>query len=65
MELESCILRPGEAANYLSKSISTLARWRVEGHGPPYIQLGVKAIGYRRKDIDDWLQGQIKYSTSG
>lgn len=43
-----------DAANYLGLSISTLARYRRVGGGPPYIYRG--RVFYYKADLDQWLQ---------
>ena len=39
-------------ANY-----STLAKWRHAKIGPPYIRLG-KRVGYRGRDLNDWIESR-------
>lgn len=49
-----------EAARYIGMSRSFLAQSRMEGHrlnrtqAPPFIKIG-RAVRYRRKDLDQWL----------
>jgi predicted DNA-binding transcriptional regulator AlpA len=56
-------LRPSEAAAYLRLSISTLAKWRLSGSGPPYSKVG-RAVVYRRHDLDSWLDARQLQNTS-
>ena len=53
-----------EAAEYMNVSVYSVARWRVNGTGPPYLKLGLKTIRYRREDIDNWMMKFIKTSES-
>lgn len=39
-----------EAAQFLSKSVQTLARWKVDGFGPRVTKIGGRAM-YRRADL--------------
>lgn len=48
------LLPEPELADEMSRSRRTLQRWRDEGVGPAYIQIG-KQIFYRRAAIREWL----------
>lgn len=61
---EASILRPPEAAAYLGLTTSTLAKRRLRGEPPVFVRLGVKAVGYRRVDLDAWLVSCRRKSTS-
>ena len=52
------VLRTPAAAAYLSLAASTLEKMRLEGHGPPFVRLGRRAIGYDVQDLDAWLDKQ-------
>jgi len=43
-----------EAAAKLGIHPSTLARWRSEGAGPKYVQMGAR-IMYRESAIEQWI----------
>ena len=58
------ILKTIEAAEYLSVSKAFLERDRWAGAKIPYIKVGSRAVRYRISDLDDYLDGQIKCSTS-
>ena len=58
------ILRPPEAAYYVGLTVSTLAKRRLRGEGPLFVKLGTKAVGYRLRDLDAWLAGNVRRSTS-
>ena len=49
------VLRPREAARYVGVSRATIDRWRKAGKFPKALQLGDQAIGWRRSDLDAWL----------
>ncbi len=48
-------LRAVEAAAYLTVSRSTLAKWRMNGGGPPYHRCGPRIVYYFLEEIDAWL----------
>lgn len=56
-------LDPHGAASYLNTSRATLARWRVQGGGPPFIKMGGR-IRYDVEDLDAWLESRRRRSTS-
>ena len=58
------VLRPPEAARYTGLSQSTLAKRRLKGLEPKYLSLGGRAIGYHLDDLDKWLAGCRRSSTS-
>ncbi|WP_408053264.1 helix-turn-helix transcriptional regulator [Streptomyces sp. CMC78] len=47
-------MTPGEAAEYMGLSVSTLANWRCRNEGPPFVKAG-RAVRYRLADLDRWL----------
>jgi excisionase family DNA binding protein len=50
----SRLLRPKEVADYLGLPEHTLAKWRSERRGPPWMKLE-RLVRYRREDIDEWI----------
>ena len=58
------ILRPPEASAYIGLSESTLAKRRLSGEPPIFVRLGSRSIGYRREDLDVWLESCRRRSTS-
>lgn len=57
------LLPQAQLSQFLNVSVRTLERWRVEGTGPTYIKAGRRVL-YRREDVEVWLSGQIRQSTS-
>ncbi len=57
------ILRTAEAAEYVGLSSSTLEKQRLTGHGPRFVCLGGRAVGYDIQDLDDWLDRQRDNAT--
>ena len=64
MSLTNYRLKPTQAADYLGLKPSTLAKWRVRGDGPRYAKLGRKIVVYETDDLDQWVAGQKRSSTS-
>ena len=58
------LLSPEQAANYLLLSISTLARMRIAGNGPTFVRVSPQRVGYRVSDLDKYLDGRTRTSTS-
>jgi predicted DNA-binding transcriptional regulator AlpA len=58
------VLRAPEAANYTGLSESTLAKRRLEGKPPNFLNLGGRAIGYAIDDLNAWLETCRRRSTS-
>ena len=56
-------LRVREAAAYLNLSKSTLDKLRTAGTGPRYAKAG-RIVVYARADLDAWLAGRVRQSTS-
>ena len=52
----AAVLRPAEAAACLGLSAVTLQRQRTQGEGPKHLRLTARAVGYRRRDLDEWLE---------
>jgi len=48
-------MRAVAAANYLGLSRSTLAKWRMNGAGPPFHRCGPRIVHYYKDEIDAWL----------
>ena len=52
-----------EAAAYIGISASTLNKLRVFGGGPVFLKLG-RRVAYDVADLDRWLDGKRRRSTS-
>ncbi len=49
------LLTPGDVAAYLGVPTGTLANWRYQGVGPPFVHVG-RLVRYRAEDVDTWIQ---------
>ncbi len=57
-------LRAPQAAAYVGLSPSTLAKMRLRGDGPIYSKAGPRVVIYEKADLEAWLDGQKRRSTS-
>ena len=58
------VLRAPEAASYTGLSESTLAKRRLYGLPPAFLNLGGRAVGYAIEDLNSWLDNCRRQSTS-
>ena len=56
------LLTPKETAQRLKLSTSWLAKARMRGDGPPYIELG-RAIRYSETTLLQWMKSRTRTST--
>ena len=57
------LLTPKEAARFMRLSESWLAKARMRGDGPPYVQIG-RAIRYQQSDLITYIGSRRRLSTS-
>jgi predicted DNA-binding transcriptional regulator AlpA len=57
------LLTPKEAARFMRVSESWLAKARMRGDGPPYVQIG-RAIRYQQSDLITYIRSRRRQSTS-
>lgn len=58
------VLRVPEAAKYTGLSESTLAKRRLYGQPPVFLNLGGRAVGYTIDELNRWLDSCRRRSTS-
>ncbi len=58
------LLNTKQAANYLGVSAAFLERDRWAGARIPFVRLGTRSIRYRREDLENFIQLQVRHSTS-
>lgn len=51
----TALLTPRQAAEFLGVPEGTLAQWRSQRRGPPYIKLEARLVRYRAADLETWL----------
>lgn len=54
---------PGETADRIGVTVTTLANWRWRGGGPRYIKAGGR-VRYRLIDLVEWMDERRRTSTS-
>jgi len=57
------LLTTSEAATYISMSKAFLERDRWAGARIPYIKMGSRAVRYRKSDLDEYIDKQVRRST--
>lgn len=61
--MSDTLLDPRQAAEMIGVSPASLARWRVQGDGPPYLKLG-GSVRYRLSSVEQWLTASERRSTA-
>ena len=61
--VDPCMRTP-EAAKYVALAESTLTKMRLTGDGPPFVKVGLRAVAYRKADLDAWIAARVRHSTS-
>jgi predicted DNA-binding transcriptional regulator AlpA len=56
------LISAADAPEYLGIQKQTMSRWRHEGFGPPWVQMG-RLIYYRSSDLRDWIESRLRYNT--
>jgi predicted DNA-binding transcriptional regulator AlpA len=57
------LLRAPELAELLGLTMSTLAKLRCSGKGPPFYKLTNQTVGYRQDEVMEWLSQRRRVST--
>ena len=53
------LLTPAEIAEITGLSIETLAQWRSQRRGIPYVKISRNCVRYRQIDLDQWVGQHI------
>lgn len=59
VSVASRLLTPEEVAEFTGLSVETLAQWRSQGRGVPYVKISRNCVRYRQCDLDGWLAERI------
>jgi predicted DNA-binding transcriptional regulator AlpA len=59
LRLDSRLLSAEEVAAMTGLSVETLAQWRSQGRGIPYIKISRNCVRYRLCDLDGWISERI------
>ena len=57
------LMTPEQAAERLTVSPKTLARWRWAGHGPRFFKIG-RLVRYSESDVQAFITAGVRSSTS-
>ena len=49
------LLRAEDVAEITSLSVETLAQWRSQRRGIPFVKISRNCVRYRQSDLDSWL----------
>jgi excisionase family DNA binding protein len=55
----SRLLSAEEVAEQTGLSVETLAQWRSQKKGMPYVKISRNCVRYRQSDLDGWLAERI------
>jgi excisionase family DNA binding protein len=55
----SRLLTPEDVAEMTGLSVETLAQWRSQKRGIPYVKISRNCVRYRQSDLDGWLSERI------
>lgn len=58
------LLNESEAAAFLGYTIRALQNWRLRGGGPRFVKVSGRSIRYRRRDLNDWVEQRLRFSTA-
>jgi excisionase family DNA binding protein len=53
------LLTPEDVAEFTGLSVETLAQWRSQKRGIPYVKISRNCVRYRQSDLDGWLSERI------
>jgi len=53
------LLTPADVAEITGLSVETLAQWRSQRRGIPYVKISRNCVRYRQVDLDNWIGGRI------
>jgi len=53
------LLTPDQVAAFTGLSVETLAQWRSQRRGIPFLKLSRNVVRYRQSDLDHWLAERI------
>lgn len=53
------LLRAEDVAGITGLSVETLAQWRSQRKGIPFVKLSRNCVRYRQADLDSWLNERI------
>ena len=64
INIQTELLNNQQAAEYISMSEAFLNRDRWKGAEIPFIKIGKRAVRYRKRDLDQFIDSRMRQSTS-
>jgi predicted DNA-binding transcriptional regulator AlpA len=61
----SKLLTAKEVAEATGLSMETLAQWRSQERGIPFVKISRNCVRYRKPDLDMWIQERIVPTSQG
>jgi excisionase family DNA binding protein len=58
------LLTPEDVAEVTGLSTETLAQWRSQRRGIPFLKISRNCVRYRQDDLQQWLQSRLIITTS-
>jgi excisionase family DNA binding protein len=58
-DASSKLLTAEEVAEQTGLSVETLAQWRSQRRGIPFVKISRNCVRYRQCDLDDWVSERI------
>lgn len=59
------LLTAEEVAEITGLSVETLAQWRSQRRGIPYVKISHNCVRYRQSDLDGWVSERIVPTSQG
>jgi excisionase family DNA binding protein len=59
------LLKTEEVAELTGLSVETLAQWRSQQRGIPYVKISRNCVRYRQTDLDSWLAERTVLTDQG
>lgn len=53
------LLTAEDVARVTGLSVDTLAQWRSQRRGIPFVKISHNCVRYRQSDLDDWIERRI------
>jgi hypothetical protein len=58
-------LKPEDAALFIGVAVGTLAQWRSQRRGPPFVKIERRLVRYRLADLEAYLASRFVPLTGG
>lgn len=58
------LLNERDAAAFLGYTVRCLQNWRLRGGGPLFVKVSARSVRYRRRDLLEWIEINLRRTTS-